>query len=700
MGLKEDDVASALRCCQILLQLTKDENAPAGAVTSTKLNKAIKAYGKETGSVFAIKKMKLTKVKTDRLPIAFKDISGKYILLAKISADQALIQSSESALPELISLDELQNRWSGRVILQKGTQHHFDIRWFVPAFLRHRSMMSNILVFSLMLQFVALFTPLFFQVVMDKVLVHNALSTLDVLVIALVCAGIFEIVLHGLREYLLAHTVNRVDVLLGGKLFRHVLGLPLLYFKHRQVGAIVTRIQELNSIREFLTSSMLILLIDTVFIFVFLGVMAYLSLPLTLIVLSIIPLYVFLAINSAQSLQKTTERQFQASAMNTSFLNESVGGMETIKSLAVEPRMQRCWEDQTTEMVNAGFRSQVLNALISHVVMFLQRCTSVIILWVGAQQVISLGMTIGQLIAFNMMVSHIHNPISKLIDLWQKFIQTRVAMNNLGDMLNLPVELEIKDIPVAEPVSGEVHINNLVFRFQPDHDPVLRGINLQISAGESLGIVGPSGSGKSTLARLLQKLYTPDEGEILLDKRPLAMFDSCHLRNQIGVVLQENYLFNCTVRQNIALKEPTAKLDSVVAAAKLAGAHDFILGLPYGYDTVLSEGGSSLSGGQRQRIAIARALMGEPRLLIFDEATSALDDESQDIIQRNMSEISRGRTVIIIAHRLSTVRHCNRIITLENGQVTESGNHQQLLSNGGCYARLWALQQDFRPEKM
>lgn len=302
-------------------------------------------------------------------------------------------------------------------------------------------------------------------------------------------------------------------------------------------------------------------------------------------------------------------------------------------------------------------------------------------------------MTLGQLIAFNMMLSHVSQPLAKLIDVWQQFVQVRVSVDKLGDMLNLPVEQSDGQQRPVEALRGEVRIEQLAFRYRPDLDLVLQNLDLHIAPGQTLGIVGPSGSGKSTLTRLLQKLYVPDAGRILIDGQPLQELEPGWLRSQIGVVLQENYLFNRSVRQNIALRHPTASLEDVIEAARLAGAHEFILQLPLGYDTVLAEAGSSLSGGQRQRMAIARALMGDPRLLIFDEATSALDDESQALIQDNMARIAEGRTVIIIAHRLSAVRHCQRIIALEQGQISESGSHVELLANGGCYARLWALQQ-------
>lgn len=690
---------SALACSRLLLLLsggTPTEVTFDGS--QNKIKKAINKYGKDNGVEFALGQLEFSELSPDKLPLAYKNKQGVFVIVARISGLQALVQDAESASPEVISTAELAEKWSGEVIRLQGPSLRFDISWFIPEFIRHRWLFSEVLLFSLMLQLLALATPLFFQVVMDKVLVHRALSTLDVLVVVLVVVGVFEVVLKGFREYLFAHTSNRIDIGLGIKLFRHLLGLPLLYFKHRQVGAIITRVQELDSIRDFLTGSMLTLCVDVVFTFVFFGVMAWLSLPLTCLVLAVLPFYFLLAWCSTGRLQACIEKQFQTSALNTSFLNESVSGAETIKSLAVEPRMQRRWEEQTSEMVQAGFNTQSINNLISHGVMLLQKVTSVGVIWLGANMVMSLELTIGQLIAFNMMVSHVSQPITKLIELWQQFVQVRVAVDKLGDMLNLPVEQEMANTVPTLPLNGELQIRNLLFRYQPNLNPVLQGVNLHIKPGETLGIVGPSGSGKSTLTRILQKLYTPDEGEVLIDGNSLYNLDPGYLRSQIGVVLQENYMFNRSVRNNIAIKDTTVPLEAIVAVAKLAGAHDFILQLPLGYDTVLAEGGSSLSGGQRQRIAIARALMADPRILIFDEATSALDDESQALIQSNMAEIAHGRTVITIAHRLSTVRHCDRIITLEQGRITESGSHSQLLALKGCYARLWQLQQELRKE--
>lgn len=692
---------SAIKCSEILLNLNGIQyRANLGLNSKLALNDEFKVIKKKHRVSICFKYLNVKKVTNEMLPLAFKTKDGTFSILAQMSEQQALIQKVSSATPDVISVAELEKNWANEVILLKQASMKFDISWFIPEFSRYRKLIAEVLVFSLMLQFLALITPLFFQVVMDKVLVHRALSTLDVLVIVLIVVGIFDVILRGLREYLFAHTANRIDIRLGIKLFRHLLGLPLLYFKSRQVGAIVTRVQELDSIRDFLTGSLLTLSVDVLFTFVFFAVMAWLSTDLTLVVLAVLPFYLLLAWGTTKPLQKRIEDQFQTSAANMSFLNESVSGAETIKSLAVEPRMQRNWEQQTNDMVTAGFKTQTLNSFVNHGVMLLQKVSGVLIIWIGAHKVMSLELTIGQLIAFNMMASHVNQPVVKLIELWQQFVQTRVAIDKLGDMLDLPVEQKQGDESPATSLRGELRLNNISFRYQPDLPMVLNNIDLHIKPGETIGIVGPSGSGKSTLTKLLQKLYTQDEGEILVDDLSITDISPCYLRSQIGVVLQENYLFNTTVRENIAIRDVAVPLEDVVKAAKLAGAHDFILQLPLGYDTVIAEGGSSLSGGQRQRLAIARALIADPRILIFDEATSALDDESQAIIQSNMANIAKGRTVISIAHRLSTVRDCDRIITLEKGEITEMGSHSELLSLQGCYARLWNLQQELAEEKV
>ncbi|MEO0962646.1 MAG: type I secretion system permease/ATPase, partial [Pseudomonadota bacterium] len=495
--------------------------------------------------------------------------------------------------------------------------------------------------------------------------------------------------LGALRTYVFSHTTSRVDVVLGARLFRHLLALPISYFESRQTGQTVARVRELESVREFLTSSALTSVIDVFFTFVFFFVMWLYSPTLTLIVLGSIPFYVALSIFVTPLLRARIEEKFNRGAENQTFLVESVSGAETLKAMAVEPQMQRRWEDQLAGYVTASFKATNLSNVAGQTAQFINKVVVVLTLWVGATLVIDGLLTVGQLVAFNMLSGRVSGPILRLAQLWQDFQQARVSIERLGDILNQPAETSSgaarSNLPT---VAGAITIDQVTFRYRPGTPEVLRGISLDIRPGEVIGVVGPSGSGKSTLTKLIQRLHVPERGRVLVDGVDIAMIEPSALRRQIGVVLQENVLFNRSVRENIALADPSLSVEKVIAAAKLSGAHDFILELPNGYDTILEERGANLSGGQRQRIAIARALVTNPQILIFDEATSALDYESEFRIQQNMQSISKGRTVIIIAHRLAAVRRADRIITIEAGQIVEAGTHDDLLAANGRYAAL------------
>ena len=421
--------------------------------------------------------------------------------------------------------------------------------------------------------------------------------------------------------------------------------------------------------------------------------MYFYSPTLTWIVLGSIPFYVLLSLVVTPILRARLNEKFKRGAENQSFLVESVTGIETIKSSAVEPQMQRHWEDQLAAYVSSSFRAMNLGNIASQTAGLINKVVTVLILWIGATLVINGELSVGMLIAFNMIAGRVSAPILKLVQLWQDFQQAGISVQRLGDVLNTPTEPGHDPNRTTLPtLKGLVKFEHVTFRYQPDRPAVLNGVSVEVSPGEVIGIVGRSGSGKSTLTKLVQRLHVPESGRVLVDGVDLALVEPAWLRRQVGVVLQENFLFNRSVRDNIALADPGASIERITAAAKLSGAHDFILELPEGYDTQVGEQGSSLSGGQKQRIAIARALLTNPKILIFDEATSALDYESEHIIQQNMKRISQGRTVFIIAHRLSTVRDAHRILVMDKGRIVEQGNHDQLVKQGGHYARLNAHQ--------
>ena len=533
----------------------------------------------------------------------------------------------------------------------------FDLAWFAGAIYKYRHLLSEVLLASFFLQVFALVSPLFFQVVIDKVLVHRSMSTLDVLVIGLMAISVFEAILGTLRTYLFAHTTNRIDVELGARLFRHLLALPIAYFQARRVGDSVARVRELENIRNFLTGSALTLVIDLLFTFVFLAVMFFYSALLSFIVVASFPFYIAISAGATPLFRRRLDEKFQRGAQNQAFLVESVSGVETLKAMAVEPQMQRRWEEQLAGYVAASFRVISLNNVASQAVQLINKLVVAAILYFGAKLVIDGSLSIGELVAFNMLASRVSAPVLRLAQMWQDFHQARLSIDRLGDILNTMPERNFSQARAALPdIRGQITFEHVNFRYSIDTWEVLQDVSFEVAPGQVVGLVGSSGSGKSTIAKLIQRLYVPESGRVLVDGVDLTMVDLAWLRRQIGVVLQENVLFNCSVRENITLSDPAMSMDRVIAAATLAGAHDFILELPEGYDTVIGERGGSLSGGQRQRVAIARALIGNPRILIFDEATSALDYESERVIQDNMKQIASGRTVLIIAHRLSTVR--------------------------------------------
>jgi subfamily B ATP-binding cassette protein HlyB/CyaB len=573
--------------------------------------------------------------------------------------------------------------------------HKFGFRWFWPSLWRYRKPLAHVLLASLFVQIFALVTPIFFQVIVDKVLAHKSNATLLLLIVAIMVSGLFDVILQYLRTYALSHTTNRIDVELGQRLFLHLLRLPISYFESRPAGQIVARMRELENIRQFLTGQGLFSSLDLLFTFVFVGVLFVYSWQLSLIVVFSIPIYVAIATALRRPLRETVAEKFNRNAESQQFLVEAVVGIHTVKAAAVEPIMQVQWEEKLAAYVSTAFRATMLAAGGQSGIQYINRATMAMILLFGAWAVMEGKLTVGELIAFNMIASQVTQPILRLSQLWQDFQQTQVSIERLGDVLNSAPEFRPATNSSPPPPMGQIEFKNVVFRYRPGAPDALKNLSFRVRAGETIGIVGPSGSGKSTLAKLIQRLYSPIEGQILVDGIDLSQVDPSWIRRNIGVVLQENVLFNRSVHDNIAFSNPTLRRSQVIELAQLAGAHEFISKLPGGYDHIIDERGSNLSGGQRQRIAIARALALNPPILIFDEATSALDYESERIIQSNMVHIARNRTVIIIAHRLNAVKSCNRIFGLVDGNLVESGSPRELLGNeGGLYARLWKLQNE------
>lgn len=627
---------------------------------------------KELG--FKVKHAQISFARLRRLPtpnIVMMD-GRKFNILAKIDNERVLIFDPQEGKPKLLLKEEFNSKWQNQVILlthRKSilpSERPFGLSWFFPSIWKYRKPLMEVLVASLFLQFFGLITPVFTQVIIDKVLVHRGITTLNVLGIGLITVIIFECILNILRTYLFTHTSNRIDILLVTKLFKHLFSLPLKYFEARRVGDTVARVRELENIRHFLTGAPLTSILDVMFIGVYLIVMFLYSTTLSLIVLTTIIIFAMLSVLVTPILRQSLNERFNRGAESQAFLVEMVTGAQTVKAMAVEPQIQKRWENLLANYIKASFKTFKISGIAGSLAQLIERSSILVILWIGAHMVMGGRLTVGQLIAFQMLSGRVSGPVLRLVQLWQDFQQTGISIKRLGDIFHTTPEPSLNLTKTRFPsIQGHIKLEGVRFRYRIDGPEVVRNINLEISAGMVLGIVGRSGSGKSTLAKLIQRLYFPEAGRILIDGIDIAVADPAWLRRQIGVVLQESFLFNGTVKDNIAFNYPQAQMDEIIYAANLSGAHEFIVELPEGYDTMVGERGTALSGGQKQRIAIARALLSNPKILIFDEATSSLDSESEAIIQRNLRQICKGRTVILIAHRLSTLRIADKIIVMD-----------------------------------
>ncbi|WP_378950531.1 peptidase domain-containing ABC transporter [Pelosinus sp. sgz500959] len=626
--------------------------------------------------------------------------NGHYIAVGQCNGERIMVVDPLIGRPVYVPLSQFLQAWDGTLIT---IEQPFSLRewlrkmnldWFISIISQYKDLLGETLIAAFFLQLLGLLMPLFTQVIVDKVLPNNGLVTLDVLAGSFLLMLFFQTLTSILRTYLFNHTTNKIDVILGIKLFRQIVSLPLQYFESRRVGDTLIRVAALNSVRDFLTGPALGALLDIFFSFIFLGVMIYYSVSMTIISLLVVPLSLLQNIVITPIYQKKLETVWAASALSNSFLVEAITGIHTMKSLAIEPQFVHRWEKLLSRYVQTAFDTSVFNLILSNTSNLIQSMVGFAVLWYGAYSVMEGDMTIGQLIAFQMMASQATGTLMKLFALWPSVQQVAMAVMRLGDVISaVPETAHSPSDAVYYEIQGDIILENIDFRYRLEGKLILDQVNIHIPQGARVGIVGRSGSGKSTLTKLIQRLYFPESGRILLDGIDLRQLDVNCLRRQIGVVLQENYLFTGSVRDNISMAAASTPIDKVIAAAKAAGAHDFILELAEGYDTPVGERGMSLSGGQKQRIAIARALITNPKILIFDEATSALDYESEKIILDNLDTICAGRTVLMIAHRLSTVHCCDLIIVLDHGKVIESGNHDELMVKKGLYYNLY-LQQE------
>jgi subfamily B ATP-binding cassette protein HlyB/CyaB len=664
------------------------------AFTWDAAKKVLRAY-KFRGALMHLTFEELREVKPPAV-IRFKN--GRYAMLGVSSDDIVLFVDPMEDRPLAMPSAKFREAWTGEVLTLepkltwKAIRRRYNLDWFYDVILHYKKYFGEVLAASFFLQAMGIMMPLFTQVVIDKVIGSDGLSTLTVLGIGMVALILVQSVLMFVRTYLLNFTTTKLDAILGTRLFRHLLSLPVPYYEHRRVGDTMLRINMLGSIRQFLTGTTLTTLLDALFSVVFIAFMLYYSVKLTLVALIILPLFAVQAFWFMPIYQRMLQEAFGALSAQRSFLVEAVTGMATVKALAIEPQFIRRWEKTLARYVGKNFRMQTLALGMNTGNGALQVLSTLGVLWVGGYMVMENQFTLGQLIAFQMFATQAVSPLVRIFMLWPTIQQTAFALLAVGDILHANMEPVLAPVKAQAAMKGDIEVRDLTFRYRPDLPPALEKVSFSVKAGEKVGIVGRSGSGKSTLAAMIEKIYFPDEGSITIDGQDLRQADYPWVRHQMGVVMQDNYLFDGSIRDNIAAGKPAASMAEVMRAAELAGAHEFILELDEGYDTRVGERGAGLSGGQRQRIAIARALLTNPRILIFDEATSALDYESEKQVMKNIEAIGGDRTMLLIAHRLSTVAHCDRILVIDHGHLVENGTPEELLASGGLYSKLYQQQ--------
>ena len=611
------------------------------------------------------------------------ETSEREIVLG-VPAENKLVRHSPQAFEEIWGPE-------GEVLMVETTeqtpQQKFGLSWFIPSLKQYKGVLTTVLIASFFVQVFGLANPLMVQVIIDRVIGQNSIDTLHVLGSILVVVAVFEAILTSLRTYLFVDTTNRIDMALGSEIIDHLLRLPLRYFDRRPVGELSSRVNELENIRQFLTGTALTVVLDALFSVLYILVMFLYSVRLTFVSMATIPLFMLLTFFVSPIVRRQLRAKAERNAETQSFLVEALSGIQTVKAQNMELKTRWKWQEKYARYVSDGFKTVLTSTTAGSASGFLNKMSGLLVLWFGAALVLDGQLTLGGLIAFRIISGYVTQPLLRLTQLWQNFQETALSLERLSDIIDNPQEQAEEDraqIPMPE-IQGKVTYENLSFRFGASGPLQLVNVNLEFHPGEFIGIVGQSGSGKSTLMKLLPRLYNAESGRILIDNYDISKVELYSLRQQVGIVPQDSLLFEGTIQDNIALTNPQADTDSIIAAAKIAGAHDFIMGLSSGYNSRVGERGSSLSGGQRQRIAIARTVLQNPRLLIMDEATSALDYDTEAQVCYNLQKWANGRTVFFITHRLSTIKQADRILVMDKGSVVELGTHDELMALKGRY---------------
>jgi ATP-binding cassette subfamily B protein len=645
-------------------------------------------------------------------PVIARLTNGNFVILVGM---KVIEQEDGSSLEQVVLFDPLADRsefislgradfekaWKGEVILAKrlmsmlDPNQPFSLKWFIPEIARQGVSFTDVAIAVLFMHLIALVVPLYFQIVIDKVLVNYAQATLQVITVGIGVALLFEAILSFLRGYILLHASSKIDVRVSTRTFQHMINLPMDFFEKISAGVLTKHMQQSSTIRQFLTGSLFVTLLEATALFVFIPILWFYSPALLMVVLLFSGLMALTIGLLLGPYRRRLEALYIAEGERQAMLVESIHGAQTIKALSMEPVQRKKWDDRTAQSVAMHFRVGKISTLATSLSKLLEKCMTVGIVWYGANLVFSEQLSVGALVAFQMIAGRVSGPLVQLVSLVHSYQETALSIRMLGQVMNRPTEAGVGH-GLRPELAGRIEFENVHFQYTPEAPPALQGVSFVIPQGSVIGVVGRSGSGKTTLTRLIQGMYPIRQGLIRIDGLDLRELDIGHLRQNIGVVLQDNFLFKGTIRQNIAMAKSNATFQEVVYSAKLAGADEFIERLPQSYDTVIEENGSNLSGGQKQRLAIARAMLTDPKILIFDEATSALDPESEAIVQKNLARMARGRTVILVSHRLSMLTGCDSIIVLDEGRVDAIGSHRQILETSKVYRELWHQQTGHR----